>query len=188
MELFRSSSLGMIPIFIVRISAVLPKTSNMDQQRPSSSTSKHQTWTVAAAKARRNHEAPSNWLKSVGSSWKTMKSPLEGLCLWSHDNQRSAKTSKAMRGIPMQEHCQWRPVKHCKVNRCESILSLTVGCSYILSKPHVPSQASTSHAFSQDSFQKNTCVCLSKASSHETVSRKTSHDTTESPNKPEISA
>ena len=64
---------------------------------------------------------------------------------------------------------------------------------YILSKYHTPSQASTpTKPFQQCPHhrqlpEKHHVSVLSKTSSHKTVSRKTSHDTTESPKKPEIS-
>eukprot|EP00072_Mus_musculus_P061716 XP_011242663.1 PREDICTED: nidogen-1-like isoform X2 [Mus musculus] len=41
--------------------------------------------------------------------------------------------------------------------------------------------------FYHTSSRKTPCVCFSKASSHKTASRNTSHDTTESPEKPDIS-
>ena len=61
-----------------------------------------------------------------------------------------------------------------------------------LSKHHMFSQVLTlskiSHALFLGSFQKTTMFLFSaKTSSRETISRKTSHDTTESPKKPEIS-
>ena len=62
---------------------------------------------------------------------------------------------------------------------------------YPLQIPHVASSmhsSKTSHALFHGSFQKNTTHLFSaKTPSHKTVSRKISHDTTESPKKPEIS-
>lgn len=92
------------------------------------------------------------------------------------------KTSKELQGKPMQGH---HPPGVCWV-----ILRLfpNITC------PLKPLLQQTSHSLSPGSFQKNTClfsakyshVCFCKTSSHKTASRKISHDTFESPVKPEI--
>jgi hypothetical protein len=95
---------------------------------------------------------------------------------------------------------QWRLAKSGKV-QCHSVVHCLLGYTYILSKHHMSSHASaltkhhTSlfHSASRKTLrvcsQQNIfpCICFSKTSSHKMVSRKTSHDTTESPKKPETS-
>jgi hypothetical protein len=72
----------------------------------------------------------------------------------------------------MLEHCQQRPArrnpnKTSKANQCNNVVHSLLGCTYTLSK-HVFSQTSASAHITSDSFQK------------------TSHDTIESPMKPQI--
>jgi len=93
---------------------------------------------------------------------------------------------------------------HQRVTRCINTTQhcpLSVGLYlYLFQTSHVISSVcsrKTSHAPFPGCFQKNTmclfsakhlqCVCFSKIPSHKIISRKTSHDTTESPKKPEIS-
>jgi len=83
---------------------------------------------------------------------------------------------------------QWTPAKGGRENQCHSIVHCLLG---YISKCDVFSQVSilakTSHVLFLGSFQKNTiCLFSVKTSSCKTVSRKTSHDTTESPKKPEL--
>ena len=88
---------------------------------------------------------------------------------------------------------QSSPVKTSKEWQVNTELTVVCGVVYTFSKHHVFSQVSTlaKHhiTLSQAASRKTSCVCVSasaKTSSHKTVSRKTSHDTTEAPGKTEI--
>lgn len=102
---------------------------------------------------------------------------------------------------PRISKTQQRPAKRDKVNQWHSIVHCLLGYTYTLSKCYIFSEASVlqniTWPFSRHlpekkptcfcSQQNNLpCICLSKTSSYKTVPRKTSHDTIESPKKPEM--
>jgi hypothetical protein len=136
---------------------------------------------VAATRSRRNHEALLNQhelVEAARGSQNIMRSSLEEFFVQSHDKQSPsqpstaqhspaqpstaqqspAKPSKVLQGKPMQEYCQLRPVKHCKVNQCKIILSQSVWL-YLYS-------FKTSHIVSIVHSRK-----ISYMSSHKTASR-----------------
>ena len=86
----------------------------------------------------------------------------------------------------MMTNKEWQrePIPH-------SIIHCLLGYIYTLSKHHMFSQVSTLPKYHMPLYRQlpenHHESILSKTSSHKTVSIKTSHDTTESPKKPEIS-
>ena len=147
-----------------------------------------------------NNKAPPNQQRSVEAvrSRRTIiRSSLVHFSLQSQDKQRSANETKSTnaRVFPV------KTAKQYKVNQYKSIVHWLLGYTCLLSKHDMASQESypaKSHMpFPKASSRKTPClcspsnillhVCFSQTSSHKTASRRTSHDTTESPKTPEIS-
>lgn len=125
MALFRSSSLGAIPIFIVRIAAVQSKSPNTNQQQQSRPIGKHQTGISSSGWIQKKPRGPANGnVEAAGI-------PREVLwCLSLYE----ATTNEDQR----------RPVKFCKTNQCKSIVHCLWGSSYSLCKHQESSQVSAS--------------------------------------------
>lgn len=140
---------------------------------------------VAEAWSRRNHEVLLNWHESLEVTRSSRNTTWEVL-LWVSlyevvIKQRSVKTSKMLQGIPLQEHHQQRPVKHCKVNQCKA--SFTVYRILVLILfPHITRPLM---CLPRPMCQLQQNHPLTGLLQQNILS--SSHDTTESPRKPKIS-
>ena len=134
------------------------------------------------------------------SPWKQQEAagiPQEGLCYVSVYEVTTSKDQCREQGEPVQECLQERLAsaepnndkQRLQGKECKSAVHSLLAYISTLSKYHVSSQASApaKHCpFIRQLPEKHHMSVLSKTSSHKTVSRKISHDTTESPRKPEI--
>lgn len=114
-------------------------------------------------------------VEAARNIWNTARRPLVCFSLWSHDKWRSVKRSKLnqCQSIISEAQGQWSPVRTSKGLQGEPM------------QEHRPVYWVISMLFPTITYLSR--VCSSKTSSYKTVSRKTSHDTTEPPKKPELS-
>lgn len=146
------------------ISSSVQNTKHQEQQ---STNTKHES--IAEARSRRNHKALLNWHEyiEVAQSSKYYEKFFGTLLPTKSRQVKISKCFKVTKARPLLvktgEALQAEPT--------QELCSLSVGF-YLHS-------FQTSHVFSS--------VCFSKTSYQEKASRKTTHDSTESPKKPEIS-
>lgn len=137
------------------------------QQTPS-------TESIAVAGSRRNGESLPIGVSPVSKeSEASASSAKTSVFSEDHRQQSPAKTGKELQGEPMLEPCPLSVGLYLYLYPFQISHVLSTVCS-----------RKTSRVCSQENIL--SWVCFGKTSSHKTVSRKTSHDTTESQTKPEI--
>jgi hypothetical protein len=104
---------------------------------------------------------------------------------------KKAKPTNAMPSVKATiSKAQQRPAESGKAHQCHSIIHGLLSYTDTLSQNHVFSQVSKQNIicpFSKQLPKSTMCLFSAKAFSLQKVSRKTSHDTTKFPKKPEIS-
>lgn len=169
-DLFRNSSLGTIPICVVRKSAVQFTSINNGSSIRLKTPLRNQQWQLGPEETTRLCQLA----QSVEATIACQNIMRSSLCvsLLSHNKRWSGKITR----WPMLEHHQGRPGKSDKVNQSQTVLQSLLGYIYALARHHVSSQASalSTHHMTcfPGSFQKNITYLFSAKHRFMTVSEK----------------